>query len=190
MRARERSRDCCETDPRPTLKGRMTSPPWSPGNLRHSSRSSLVLLPSGPDTVRRATMHRARAPCRARAETVVAERAGFEPAVELPPHTLSKRAPSASRTPLLTPADVCEKTSYFNDLAERKGFEPLDLVKGQRFSRPPRSTTPAPLRNRASYSTMIAAVWQRRRAGACWRLQIRARRGAPAADRDGDPRRD
>ena len=43
-----------------------TSPPWSPGNLRHSSCSSLVLLPSGPDTVRRTTMHRARAPCRAR----------------------------------------------------------------------------------------------------------------------------
>ena len=32
----------------------------------------------------------------------MAERAGFEPAVELPPHTLSKRAPSASRTPLRT----------------------------------------------------------------------------------------
>jgi hypothetical protein len=31
-------------------------------------------------------------------------------------------------------------------MAERKGFEPLDPVKGQRFSRPPRSTTPAPLR--------------------------------------------
>ena len=45
-------------------------------------------------------MHRARAPCRARIESQMAERAGFEPAVELPPHTLSKRAPSASRTPL------------------------------------------------------------------------------------------
>ena len=190
MRARERSRDCCETDPRPTLKGRMTSPPWSPGNLRHSSRSSLVLLPSGPDTVRRATMHRARAPCRARAETVVAERAGFEPAVELPPHTLSKRAPSASRTPLLTPADVCEKTSYFNDLAERKGFEPLDLVKGQRFSRPPRSTTPAPLRKRASYSTTIPVVWQRTFAGARgWRLRTNRRDGR-GVDRGGDLPRD
>ena len=42
-----------------------TSPPWSPGNLRHSPDSSLVLLPSGPDTVRRSTMHRARAPWRA-----------------------------------------------------------------------------------------------------------------------------
>lgn len=31
-------------------------------------------------------------------------------------------------------------------LAERKGFEPLDRKCGQRFSRPPRSTTPASLR--------------------------------------------
>ena len=31
-------------------------------------------------------------------------------------------------------------------MAERVGFEPTDPVKGQRFSRPPRSTTPAPLR--------------------------------------------
>ena len=44
---------------------RKTSPSWSPGNLRHSPYSPLVLLPSGSDTVRRTTMHRARAPCRA-----------------------------------------------------------------------------------------------------------------------------
>ncbi len=31
------------------------------------------------------------------------------------------------------------------DLAEREGFEPSDRLHGQRFSRPPRSTTPAPL---------------------------------------------
>ena len=30
-------------------------------------------------------------------------------------------------------------------MAERQGFEPWVPVKGQRFSRPPRSTTPAPL---------------------------------------------
>ena len=94
IRARVRKRKRARDD---------ASPPWSPGNLRHSSRSPLVLLPSGPDTVRRTTMHRARAPCRAR-ESLLAERAGFEPAVELPPHTLSKRAPSASRTPLRTSA--------------------------------------------------------------------------------------
>ena len=33
-----------------------------------------------------------------------------------------------------------------SQVAERQGFEPWDPVKGQRFSRPPRSTTPAPLR--------------------------------------------
>jgi hypothetical protein len=162
-----------------------SSPPWSPGNLRHSSCSSLVLLPSGSDTVRRTTMHRARAPCRARSVptgssrsrspaqylviqgsgfgeissrqsgSFMAERAGFEPAVELPPHTLSKRAPSASRTPLRRAVHLSK------NMAERKGFEPLDLVKGQRFSRPPRSTTPAPLLVRALHSTMIGVVWQR-----------------------------
>ena len=31
-------------------------------------------------------------------------------------------------------------------MAERQGFEPWEPVKAQRFSRPPRSTTPAPLR--------------------------------------------
>ena len=30
-------------------------------------------------------------------------------------------------------------------MAEREGFEPSDRLHGQRFSRPPRSTTPAPL---------------------------------------------
>ena len=30
----------------------------------------------------------------------LAEKEGFEPSVELPPHTLSRRAPSASRSPL------------------------------------------------------------------------------------------
>ena len=31
-------------------------------------------------------------------------------------------------------------------MAERVGFEPTDRVNGQRFSRPPHSTTLAPLR--------------------------------------------
>ena len=30
-------------------------------------------------------------------------------------------------------------------LAEREGFEPSERLRAQRFSRPPRSTTPAPL---------------------------------------------
>jgi hypothetical protein len=143
----------------------------------------LVLLPSGSDTVRRATMHRARTPPPTPRGFKLAERAGFEPAVELPPHTLSKRAPSATRTPL-------RNTDVEKDLAERKGFEPLDLVKGQRFSRPPRSTTPAPLRKRASYSTTIPVVWQRTFAGARgWRLRTNRRDGR-GVDRDGDLPRD
>ena len=34
-------------------------------------------------------------------------------------------------------------------MAEREGFEPSVPVKAQRFSRPPRSTTPAPLRTQS-----------------------------------------
>jgi site-specific DNA recombinase len=36
--------------------------------------------------------------------------------------------------------------SYFEALAEGVGFEPTSALRRQRFSRPPRSTTPAPLR--------------------------------------------
>ena len=32
-------------------------------------------------------------------------------------------------------------------MAERQGFEPWERLRAQRFSRPPRSTTPAPLLN-------------------------------------------
>ena len=35
-----------------------------------------------------------------------------------------------------------------DEMAERQGFEPWELRRAQRFSRPPRSTTPAPLRAR------------------------------------------
>ncbi len=40
-------------------------------------------------------------------------------------------------------------------MAEREGFEPSERLRAQRFSRPPRSTTPAPLRKRL-------AMWSRR----------------------------
>ena len=42
-----------------------------------------------------------------------------------------------------------------NLMAEREGFEPSVPVKVQRFSRPPRSTAPAPLRIRAQESTLV-----------------------------------
>ncbi len=38
------------------------------------------------------------------------------------------------------------RTRNIKALAEREGFEPSERLRAQRFSRPPRSTTPAPLR--------------------------------------------
>ena len=43
----------------------------------------------------------------------------------------------------------CPETPFYNNdlwLAEGVGFEPTVRSRAQRFSRPPRSTTPAPLR--------------------------------------------
>ena len=45
------------------------------------------------------------------------------------------------------------------DLAEGEGFEPSVRASVQRFSRPPRSTTPAPLRISGSGPTADAAAW-------------------------------
>ena len=62
----------------------------------------------------------------------VAERAGFEPAVRLPLHTLSKRAPSTTRTPLpilrsinQKPVDCMSQTAEpqaLNDCGLRNGW--------------------------------------------------------------------
>ena len=41
------------------------------------------------------------------------------------------------------------------NMAERVGFEPTDRVNGQRFSRPPHSTTLAPLRLKELYSPVL-----------------------------------
>jgi hypothetical protein len=61
----------------------------------------------------------------------MAEREGFEPSVPLlAVHTISNRAPSASRASLLV-LDVFV-------LAEREGFEPPVLEKGQPISSRPR----------------------------------------------------
>ena len=52
------------------------------------------------------------------------------------------------RTPKMSPifsALEALKTGNFS-MAEREGFEPSEPLRAQRFSRPPRSTTPAPLR--------------------------------------------
>ena len=41
---------------------------------------------------------------------------------------------------------IIKTITYLQILAERQGFEPWEGFHPQRFSRPPRSTTPAPLR--------------------------------------------
>ena len=43
-------------------------------------------------------------------------------------------------------------------MAERQGFEPWEGLHPQRFSRPPRSTTPAPLRGGLERSFSRSAV--------------------------------
>ena len=48
-------------------------------------------------------------------------------------------------------------------MAERVGFEPTDPVRGQRFSRPSRSSTLAPLRNRGAKSSLGRGRLQRSR---------------------------
>ncbi len=58
------------------------------------------------------------------------------------------RRPTRSRCPLATPSRLSAasgRRAFDQVLAERVGFEPTDRLHGQRFSRPPRSTTPAPL---------------------------------------------
>src|SRR5688572_5001427 len=44
----------------------------------------------------------------------VAERVGFEPTVEFPLHTLSKRAPSTTRTSLHVRSTTCERSNKFS----------------------------------------------------------------------------
>ena len=39
-------------------------------------------------------------------------------------------------------------------MAERQGFEPWERLRAQRFSRPPRSTTPAPLHYNKDQTTL------------------------------------
>src|SRR5262245_22006162 len=53
----------------------------------------IPLLPSGPGGVFRLQLHSPPKPVRLSGSPLKTERVGFEPTVELPPHTLSKRAP-------------------------------------------------------------------------------------------------
>jgi site-specific DNA recombinase len=54
------------------------------------------------------------------------------------------------RTPQVSvPFALLGDSNLRNIMAEREGFEPSERLRAQRFSRPPRSTTPAPLREAA-----------------------------------------
>ena len=68
-----------------------------------------------PDEIRRPTAQNPPEPPAASASEQMAEREGFEPSVELPLHTISSRAPSATRSPLRRTAgrsaDGCRVTS-------------------------------------------------------------------------------
>ena len=50
------------------------------------------------------------------------------------------------------------KYETYNSFAERQGFEPLVPARVQRFSRPPRSTTPAPLLGTRLYIEPFASA--------------------------------
>ena len=64
-------------------------------------RALLPLLPSGPGGVRRVSLRRTRLSNCCILKIYLAERVGFEPTVHLlGVHTISSRAPSASRAPL------------------------------------------------------------------------------------------
>ena len=87
----------------------------------------------------------------------MAEGVGFEPTVPVKVHTLSRRAQSTALAPLRVKAsgvragNRASKTRTTGDcwmMAEGVGFEPTVRLNVQRFSRPSRSTTPAPLRGR------------------------------------------
>ena len=109
----------------------------------------------------------------------MAEREGFEPSVRLlTVHSLSRRAPSADSaiSPFFELSAVSVQlsakiktilgfvtgrppqlpaASYLLELAEGEGFEPpVPLITGQRFSRPPPSTS------RPSLLSMISSTYR------------------------------
>src|SRR5580700_9119179 len=68
----------------------------------------------------------------------MAERVGFEPTVEFPQHTLSKRAPSTTRTPLRAMessfrlTETCSRTkARRGDSFHEAGSQPRLNVRGQ-----------------------------------------------------------
>ena len=61
-------------------------------------------------------------------ERRLAERVGFEPTVEFPLHTLSKRAPSTTRTSLRLESTICERFDTHYPTRRRLRSPFVDLV--------------------------------------------------------------
>src|SRR5262245_30499868 len=121
--------------------------PFTPGTM------ILGLLRSRPDPVRRGSTVTDRARCRARASSN-GWRRGWDsnPRYPFGVHTLSKRAPSAARTPLLarrgqSPARGSLERRSRAGMAERGGFEPPMPRRAYWFSKPARSAALPPLRS-------------------------------------------
>ena len=62
-----------------------------------------------------------------------------------PHHRLEKQPASDTDRRSRRKAGYTRRSQFCSEVAERVGFEPTVPVKAQRFSRPPRSTTLAPL---------------------------------------------
>lgn len=78
----------------------------------------------------------------------LAEREGFEPSVQFPTHTLSKRAPSATRTSLQNTRPEVARTLYQNQnggeggIRTLEGVTPLTVFETARFNHS--RTSPVP----------------------------------------------
>ena len=86
-------------------------------------------------------------------------------------------------------------TARRQEMAEREGFEPSERLRAQRFSRPPRSTTPAPLRYMRCrglkvrrYIAKCGEPHKRRLATFPRRCTAPGRQGAPGAGAHGRSR--
>src|SRR5687767_2812571 len=63
----------------------------------------------------------------------LAEREGFEPSVEFPLHTLSKRAPSTTRTSLRLESTICERPAGDYRTRRRSHYRGRDHLCIQHF---------------------------------------------------------
>ena len=100
------------------------------------------LLPSGPDGVSSPASRRAW-PILAAGGSPRQENGGDERARTADPYVANVVLSQLSYIPTLIRDFRSRRRGA--GLAERQGFEPWEHFRAQRFSRPPRSTTPAPL---------------------------------------------